>query len=46
MIVAKNVHKKYGDVEILKGVNLHIKKGEIIAIVCLPVRVKQHFYKF
>lgn len=33
MIVAKNVHKKYGDVEILKGVNLHIKKGEIIAIV-------------
>ncbi|WP_435263654.1 ABC transporter ATP-binding protein [Tenacibaculum sp. nBUS_03] len=35
MIVAKNVHKKYGDVEILKGVNLHIKKGEIIAIVGL-----------
>ncbi|RBW58255.1 lipoprotein-releasing system ATP-binding protein LolD [Tenacibaculum sp. E3R01] len=33
MIIAKNVHKKYGDVEILKGVNLHIKKGEIIAIV-------------
>lgn len=33
MIVAKNIHKHYGDVEILKGVNLHIKKGEIVAIV-------------
>ncbi|MDY0779925.1 ABC transporter ATP-binding protein [Tenacibaculum sp. IB213877] len=33
MIVAKNIHKYYGDVEVLKGVNLHIKKGEIIAIV-------------
>jgi lipoprotein-releasing system ATP-binding protein len=33
MIVAKNIHKHYGDVEILKGVNLHIKKGEIIAII-------------
>ena len=33
MIVAKNIHKNYGGVEILKGVNLHIKKGEIVAIV-------------
>lgn len=33
MIVAKNIHRHYGDVEILKGVNLHIKKGEIVAIV-------------
>ncbi|CAL2086715.1 ABC transporter ATP-binding protein [Tenacibaculum sp. 190524A02b] len=33
MIIAKNIHKQYGDVEILKGVNLHIKKGEIVAIV-------------
>ncbi|MGG8495559.1 ABC transporter ATP-binding protein [Tenacibaculum sp. TC6] len=33
MIIAENIHKKYGDVEILKGVNLHIKKGEVIAIV-------------
>ncbi len=33
MIVGKNIHKYYGDVEILKGVNLHIKKGEIVAIV-------------
>ena len=33
MIVCKNIHKKYGEVEVLKGVNLHIKKGEIVAIV-------------
>jgi len=33
MIVAENIHKYYGDVDVLKGVNLHIKKGEIVAIV-------------
>lgn len=33
MIIAKNIHKYYGEVEVLKGVNLHIKKGEIVAIV-------------
>jgi lipoprotein-releasing system ATP-binding protein len=33
MIVAENIHKYYGNVEVLKGVNLHIKKGEIVAIV-------------
>ncbi|PHQ55461.1 MAG: lipoprotein-releasing system ATP-binding protein LolD [Lutibacter sp.] len=33
MIVAKNIHKFYGDLEVLKGVNLTINKGEIVAIV-------------
>ncbi len=33
MIKAKNIHKYYGDLEVLKGVDLHIKKSEIVAIV-------------
>jgi lipoprotein-releasing system ATP-binding protein len=33
MIKGKNIHKHYGDVPVLKGVDLHIKKGEIVAIV-------------
>ena len=33
MIKATNIHKSYGDLEVLKGVGLHIKKGEIVAIV-------------
>ena len=33
MIITKNIHKYYGDVQVLKGLDLHIKKGEIIAIV-------------
>lgn len=33
MITADNIHKNYGSVQVLKGVNLHIKKGEVVAIV-------------
>jgi lipoprotein-releasing system ATP-binding protein len=33
MIVGKNIHKKFGDLEILKGVDLEINKGEIVSIV-------------
>ena len=33
MIKAENIHKKYGDLEVLRGVDLHIKKSEIVAIV-------------
>lgn len=33
MIKASNIHKFYGDLEVLKGVDLHIKNGEIVSIV-------------
>ncbi|WP_378173323.1 ABC transporter ATP-binding protein [Aquimarina sp. SS2-1] len=33
MIRAKNIHKNYGDLHVLKGVDLHIKEGEIVSIV-------------
>jgi lipoprotein-releasing system ATP-binding protein len=33
MISAKNIHYSYDNLEVLKGVNLHIKKGEFVSIV-------------
>jgi len=33
MILAKNIHKYYENLHVLKGVDLHIKKGEIVSIV-------------
>ncbi len=33
MIVAKNIHKKYGELEILKGVSVEIKESEVVSIV-------------
>ena len=33
MIEVKNIRKSFGDLEVLKGVNLSVEKGEIVAIV-------------
>src|SRR5690606_19350675 len=33
MIEAKNIHKYYDELHVLKGVDLHIKKSEIVSIV-------------
>jgi lipoprotein-releasing system ATP-binding protein len=33
MISGKNIYKKYGTVEVLKGVNIEIQKGEVASIV-------------
>ena len=33
MLKAEGLHKSYGSLKVLKGVNLHVQKGEIVAIV-------------
>ncbi len=33
MLLAKNIKKRYGSLEVLKGINLEITQGEIISIV-------------
>jgi len=33
MIIAQELHKYYGQLHVLKGVNLNIKQGEIVSIV-------------
>ncbi len=33
MLQAKNIQKKYGNLEVLKGIDLDVKQGEIISIV-------------
>jgi lipoprotein-releasing system ATP-binding protein len=33
MITGKNIHKRYGTVEVLKGVDVEILKGEVVSIV-------------
>jgi len=33
MIQAKNIHKFYNDLHVLKGVDIHIKKSEVVSIV-------------
>jgi lipoprotein-releasing system ATP-binding protein len=33
MLKAQSIHKSYGQLEILKGVDLEVQKGEIVTIV-------------
>lgn len=33
MISAKNIQKSYGDLKVLKGIDIHIDKGEIVSIL-------------
>ena len=33
MIQANGIYKSFGNVDVIKGIDLHINKGEIVAIV-------------
>jgi len=33
MISIQNVHKSFGDLEVLKGINLEVKKGEVLSVI-------------
>ena len=33
MIRLEDVHKSFGDLEVLKGINLHVKEGEKLVII-------------
>lgn len=33
LLKAENIRKKFGDLEILKGINLEVKEGEVVAII-------------
>ncbi|KMT23124.1 amino acid ABC transporter ATP-binding protein [Clostridium cylindrosporum] len=33
MIKVENLHKKFGDLHVLKGVDAHIKKGEVVVVI-------------
>jgi len=33
MIEANNIYKSFGNVDVIKGIDIHIDKGEIVTIV-------------
>ena len=33
MVICQDIKKNYGSLEVLKGINLHIKAGEVVSIV-------------
>ena len=33
MIKVENLHKRFGELEVIRGLNLEVKKGEVVAII-------------
>ena len=43
MIYVNNLEKSFGKNKVLKGVNEHIKKGEVVVVIGHLVQEKVHF---
>ena len=33
MIILENVHKSFGDLEVLKGIDMEVKEGEVLSVI-------------
>ena len=44
MIDIKNITKSFGSLQVLKGIDLHINKGEVVALSdrAVPARPRYH----
>ena len=42
LISIKDVHKSFGELEVLKGISLDVMQGEVICISGPPARENQH----
>ena len=45
MLEVKNIHKKFGTNEVLKGVDFKVEKGSVIAVLGNSGSWKQRFWK-
>ena len=43
MIVIKDLHKSYGNTEILKGIDLEVKKSEVVVVIGPSGSGKKYF---
>ncbi len=44
MITIKNIQKSFGENKVLKGIDLTVKKGEVVTILGQVAQGKQPFY--
>ena len=40
MIIAENIHKSFGDLKVLKGVDLHVLPQEVVVLVGVNLLLK------